>query len=77
MNIFGKFLSQNFIKIYSKTHQIAPFKKNSRGTCPPNPPNKRVALLWVACPSRHATRPAQTQKKMGPPLPHPVYAHEK
>ena len=36
MNIFGTYLSPNFMKMYSKTQQIAPFKKNSRGNMPPN-----------------------------------------
>ena len=31
MVILKKILRQNLIKIYTKTLQIAPFKKNSRG----------------------------------------------
>ena len=41
MNIFRIFFLQNFSKIFYKTHQIAPIKKNSWGSMPPNPPSKR------------------------------------
>ena len=41
---FYNFVDKNCSKIYSKTHQIAPFKKNSRRGMPPNRPSKRVAL---------------------------------
>ena len=43
MNIFTIFFLPNFSKIFSKTHQIAPFLKNFSGGMPPNPPNKRAA----------------------------------
>ena len=46
MNIFTYFTLQNFSKIFSRTHQIAPFKKNTRATMPLNPP----ANAWL----RHA-----------------------
>ena len=36
MNIFAIFILQNFIKIFSKTHQIAPFKKIFSGEHAPN-----------------------------------------
>ena len=42
MNIFETYLCPNFIKIYSKTHQIAPFKKFSREHAA-EPPSKRMA----------------------------------
>ena len=45
MNIFSILFSQDFSKIFSKTHQIAPFKKNSRRNMPPNPPSKGVASI--------------------------------
>ena len=38
------------MKICSKRHQIAPFKKNFRGSMPPNPPSKRMATPSVASP---------------------------
>ena len=37
MNIFTILFSQNFNKIFSKTHQIAPFLKFFRGSIPPDP----------------------------------------
>ena len=43
MNIFTIIFLHNFSKIFSKTHQIAPFLKSFSGIKPPNPPNKRVA----------------------------------
>ena len=41
------FERQNLVKIYTKTHQIAPFKKNSRGSMPPNPLAKRHANFQI------------------------------
>ena len=58
MNIFGIYLSQNFFKIYSKTHQIAQFKKILGGACP----RTSTASAWL-----RDTQLAQTQKKVGPP----------
>ena len=51
MLFFEKFYRQNRIKIHTKTHRIAPFKKNfsGRGACPRNPLTKRMAVA-----SRHA-----------------------
>ena len=37
MNIFTILILQNFNKIFSKTHQIAPFFKFSRGSIPLDP----------------------------------------
>ena len=44
MNIFTIFILQNFCKIFSKTHQIAPFLKIFSGEHTPELPSKRVAL---------------------------------
>ena len=52
MNIFGTYLSPNFIKIYSKTHHIKHFLGEA---CPQTPLASAV------------TQPAQTQKKVAPP----------
>ena len=38
MNIFTIFFLQNFSKIFSKTHQIAPFLKIVSGEHAPEPP---------------------------------------
>ena len=38
MNIFANFTSQNFSKIFSKTHQIASFLKNFLNEHAPKPP---------------------------------------
>ena len=59
MNIFTFFLSKKNMKICSKTHQIAPFKKISRGSMPPNP----LANAWPSLP------------KSWPPLANPAYVH--
>ena len=60
MDIFLLYLNQNFIKIYSKTHQIGPYKNISRRSMPPDLPNKCVVPLCV-------TQLAQTQIKSCPP----------
>ena len=52
MDIFR--LVKKNMKIYSKTHQITPFKKISSGKHDPGPPNKRMQL-------------AQPPKKLGLP----------
>ena len=44
MNIFRLFESNKNIKLCSKTHQMAPFKKSM----PPNPPSKCLATPRVA-----------------------------
>ena len=54
MNIFRLFESKNFMKICSKTHQIAPFKKNWGEACPRTPlanrkPPKKVGPLGKSC----------------------------
>ena len=44
MNIFTIIFLQNFSKLFSKTHQIAPFLKIFSEEHAPEPPSKRVAL---------------------------------
>ena len=61
VNIFLIYLSQNFSKTYSKTHQIAPFIKKNSEAHAPKPPARNS--------------PNQTQKKFPPPLANPAYAH--
>ena len=63
MNIFTYFTLQNFRKIFSRTHQIAPFKKNSRATMPLNPP----ANAWL----RHANTRTFSKNILNPPPPPP------
>ena len=38
MVLFEIFQRQNLVKIYTKTHQIAPFKKKLSGEHAPKPP---------------------------------------
>ena len=64
MNIFRLFESKKFMKICSKTHQNAPFKKKFSGKHAPNPPSKRLTTPRIA----------STQKSW-PPLANPAYAH--
>ena len=66
--IFLDFESKKFMKICSKTHQIAQLKKKFRGSMPPNPPSKRMATPRVASP--------HPQKNSWPLLVNPAYAHE-
>ena len=67
--IFRLFQSKKFMKICSKTHQIAPFKNIFRGGMSPNPPSKRMATPRVAI-------LASPQKNSWPPLANPAYVHE-
>ena len=50
-------------------HQIAPFKKNSRGSIPPNPPSKALRDMQIS----------KSEKKyfLPPPLPNPGDAPDK
>ena len=59
MKIFYNIFLQNFSKIFSKTHQIAPFLKSFSGEHA-RTPCKRVALLHGV--SRHANTPPPLQK---------------
>ena len=63
------------MKICSKTHEIATFKKNSRrNSMPLNPPSKRLAIRHASqAASQHATRPGL--QKSWAPLANPAYAH--
>ena len=45
MNILQLFFLQNFSKIFSKTHQIAPFYKIFPREYAPEPPSKRSMVL--------------------------------
>ena len=54
MVIFAIFQTQNLIQIYTKTHQIAPFKKNFSGGHTPGPPSRGATRAA----SRRAIRPA-------------------
>ena len=58
------FLNQNLIQIYTKTHQIAPFKKIYWGSIPPNPLAKRMA-------SQHQISKSQKNIIPAPPGPLP------
>ena len=66
MTICSLFESEKFMKICSKTHQIAPFKKNFRGSMPLNPPSKRLATSRIS---------QLSPPKSWPPLANPAYAH--
>ena len=62
------FQIQNLIKIYTKTHQIAPFKKNSLGGMPPNPPSKAHGFAMRSiCRFATCKFPNLTKKNSGPP----------
>ena len=50
--------------------QNAPFKKNFRGSMPPNPPSKRMATPRIASPT------PKKNKNSWPPLANPACAHE-
>ena len=66
--IFLDFLKVKFfLKICSKTHQIAPLNFFFRESMLPNPPSKRVAY--------HASQ-APPPNNSWPPLANPAYAHE-
>ena len=62
INIFAICILQNFSKIFSKTHQISLFLSISRGTMPPNPPNKRVAFA-TRCMAQSAMQKTPLFKK--------------
>ena len=62
------------MKIYSKPHQIAPFKKNFSGKHAPKPPRKRLATPLVATCFAACNSPSSS-KSWVPPLASPAYAH--
>ena len=65
MNIFTVFILQNFSKIFSKTHHIAPFLKIFSGEdVPPNRSSIRVA-------SRPANTPTLLKNILNPLPPPP------
>ena len=56
MNIFTIIFLQNVSKIFSKTHQIAPFLNIFSGEHAPEPPSKRVAsprAAWRFAPCKY------------------------
>ena len=64
------------MKICSKTHQIAPFKKFfsvKHAPKPPPPPNKRMATPRVT--RRFAACHSPSPPESSPPLANPAYAH--
>ena len=69
MVLFQKFLSQNLIQIYTKTHQIAPFKKQflGGGGHAPEPPSKAHGNVDL----RHANFYIPPKIILAPPLPNP------
>ena len=61
------FFGQNFSKILSKTHQIAPFLKIFSGEHAPEPPSKLVAsprAAWCFAPCKY---PHFSRKILNPP----------
>ena len=70
MVLFEIFGSKKLIQIYTKTHQIAPFKKKFSGGKTPKPPNKEHGFaICGAC--REATCRFPNLKKFLAPLPNP------
>ena len=69
-DIFRLFESKKFMKICSKTHQIAQFKIFSGEACPRTP----LANAWL----RHASQSPTLPKKIVGlvPMANPAYAHE-
>ena len=49
--IFEKFYGLNRIKIHTKTHQIAQFKKFFLGGIPPNPPSEAYGFATCKFPN--------------------------
>ena len=64
------------MKICSKTHEIAPFKKKfAEKHMPPNTPSKRLAIRHASQAASQHMQLAQPSKKVGPLLTNPAYAH--
>ena len=71
MNIFTIFFLPNFSKIFSKTHQIAPFFKIFSGELAPESLSKRVAsprASWRYVPCKY---PHFSKNILNPPPPPP------
>ena len=70
---------KNLIQIYTKTHQLAPFKKKfSGGACPRTPLAKRMASPCAAYICRFANcKFPNLKKKFLAPLPNPGDAPDK
>ena len=63
-----------FMKICSKTHQIASFKKLFSGKHAPDPPSKRLATPRVASRFAACNNYSPSPQKVTP-LANPAYAH--
>ena len=59
------------MKIHSKTHQIALFKKIFSGSMPPNPPSNAHGFAMRSMSLRDMQIPKSEKKILGPPLPNP------
>ena len=71
MNIFTILFLQNFNKIFSKTHQIAPFLKNFSGSIPPDPPSMQIQYIIMQIPplfQKYFEPPPQKNKILDTPL---------
>ena len=55
------------IKIYTKTHQMAPFKKISWGNIPPNPPSKAHGFAMRSMSLATCKFPNLKKKFLAPP----------
>ena len=77
MVIFKKNLRQNLIKIYTKKHQIAPFKKIFSGGHAPNPSSKAHGFAMRSMSLNRDMQISKPEKKfLPPPLPNPGDAPE-
>ena len=75
MVLFEIFKVKNLIRIYTKTHQIAPFLKIFSGGMPPNPPSKAHGFAMRSM-SLRDMQVSKSQKNSRPPLPNPGDAPE-
>ena len=62
------------MKVYSKTHQIAPFKKIFSEKHASEPSKQTFGYATRRKPL-HSMQLAQPPQKVGPPLANPAYAH--
>ena len=71
MNIFTIFFLQNCSKIHSRKTKLHHYLKFSRGSMPPNPPNKRVLRHALHGTKRYANRLTFLKINLDPPPPTP------